>query len=211
MAVKKRRVGKARRGSKRDEDGRERMVFLLRRVEVLEEEVSRFLGMKVDGWSEARKEEAREKYRSAEACIRSLNEEVAELAKTVRPRSGGTRFFVRDFWESTYRTTGNGKHYARMRAEILAEGIRAHAGVERVEVTEAQFGFDVHAYLESSTDLEIVKRGGWEPSRFFVKECWARGVNPRVYVPFLEQGFEKANGLDFFGHDVSGWPGPSGK
>ena len=38
--------------------------------------------------------------------------------------------------------------------------------------------------------------------REWVRQCWERGVNPRVSMPFLPQSFEEENGLDFFGGDL---------
>ena len=32
-----------------------------------------------------------------------------------------------------------------------------------------------------------------------IKSCWKRGVNPRVYNPFLPAGLEEKLGLDYFG------------
>jgi hypothetical protein len=34
----------------------------------------------------------------------------------------------------------------------------------------------------------------------WVRLCWKRGVNPRVYNPWLPHGFEAEHGLDFFGN-----------
>ena len=33
----------------------------------------------------------------------------------------------------------------------------------------------------------------------YVRKAWARGINPRVALPFLPHGFEESHGLDFFG------------
>lgn len=36
-----------------------------------------------------------------------------------------------------------------------------------------------------------------------VKACWKLGCQPRVFWPFLDPDFEKKNGLDFYGNDVT--------
>jgi hypothetical protein len=40
-------------------------------------------------------------------------------------------------------------------------------------------------------------------TRNVVKACWKLGCQPRVFLPTLDPDFEKKNGLDFFGNDVT--------
>ena len=37
-----------------------------------------------------------------------------------------------------------------------------------------------------------------------VRRSWARGVNPRVFNPFLPHGYEEQEGIDYFGRDLRG-------
>lgn len=39
------------------------------------------------------------------------------------------------------------------------------------------------------------------PLKDWIKNCWKRGVNPRVYNPFLPPGLEEKLGLDYFGNE----------
>jgi len=39
-----------------------------------------------------------------------------------------------------------------------------------------------------------------------VRLCWKRGVNPRVYSPFLPHGYEQSVGLDYFGGETEPRP-----
>lgn len=47
--------------------------------------------------------------------------------------------------------------------------------------------------------LEILDYKPDLPLREWVRLCWKRGVNPRVYSPFLPTGYEESGGLDYFG------------
>ncbi len=50
-------------------------------------------------------------------------------------------------------------------------------------------------------DLPILKHKDLSvPLVDWVQACWKRGVNPRVYDPFLPHGFEQRHGLDFHGN-----------
>ena len=40
------------------------------------------------------------------------------------------------------------------------------------------------------------------PIKNWIKLCWKRGVNPRVYNPYLPYDIEKKLGINYFGNDV---------
>lgn len=63
--------------------------------------------------------------------------------------------------------------------------------------------FEVWVKLAEPVDLVILKHKPGVSMRDFVKQCWARGVNPRVYCPFLPHGFEERQGIDFQGREVA--------
>ena len=73
----------------------------------------------------------------------------------------------------------------------------------RLSGLDAQVRFEEGEYcIYANTD-----GAGWDfamrkPVQSFkdqIKSCWKRGVNPRVYNPFLPAGLEEKLGLDYFG------------
>jgi len=50
------------------------------------------------------------------------------------------------------------------------------------------------AILERKEDVSL---------REWVRLCWKRGVNPRVYAPMLPAGYEDKHDLDYFGNDLT--------
>lgn len=47
------------------------------------------------------------------------------------------------------------------------------------------------------------------PLREQVRLSWKRGVNPRVYNPFLPHGYEEEEGIDYFGNDLRAVESPA--
>ena len=72
----------------------------------------------------------------------------------------------------------------------------------REDRREHSTDYDVYVALDS-LGVEILKRKSMS-LREWVRRCWAKGVNPRVYNPFLPHGFEEKAGLDYFGGYVKG-------
>lgn len=112
---------------------------------------------------------------------------------------------------STYHTQGFGAmRYAMGTAEAKADHVR-HYGFE-VRITETNkysgsYGI-VYADLEvwvnaDSITVKALKLKPGPSLRETVRMCWKRGVNPRVYNPFLPQGYEEREGLDYFGGEVA--------
>lgn len=113
-------------------------------------------------------------------------------------------------WASSYRSTGNGAHYARGSCEVKADLIRAF-GVEAraVEV----FGdegkrsaglerFRTEVLVHEELDVEILKRSLAYSLKDWLRFTMRRGMNPRVFSPFLPWGTEAKLGLDHFGRDL---------
>lgn len=64
-------------------------------------------------------------------------------------------------------------------------------------------GENVYAWVaDPDLDLALLKRAPGPPLKEIVRMCWASGVNPRVYYPFLPHGYEDQAGLDYFGGET---------
>ncbi len=153
-------------------------------------------------------------YEVSEAKLERLTADLNELAQGCTPRVGST-------WRKlgtggSYHTQGLGAgRYEKGSAEMLADKARlCDVPVDVVQVCawtpdmhtafpkghESQGQWTVFVAVESEADVEIVRR---RPGLSLVEQvrlCWKRGVNPRVYNPYLPHGFEEKHGLDFFGN-----------
>lgn len=120
---------------------------------------------------------------------------------------------------SDYRSTCSGEKYAKCHAELGAAGLRAGLGLVARVVREAReptlrgygdsrdpfVSFHVEAEFATNLDIEIVMRRNERllPLREWVRGCWARGCQPRVFSPHLPHGYEEQNRLDFFGGETA--------
>jgi hypothetical protein len=116
--------------------------------------------------------------------------------------------------EGAYRSQGFGAiKYAMQAAEGYVDELRAN-GVDG-EVRERVHKWDSHltgeplsmTYFEvyaGCTELacDIIRHKPSITLREWVRLCWKRQVNPRVYNPFLPHGYEEKVGLDYFGNDL---------
>ncbi len=113
---------------------------------------------------------------------------------------------------SSYATQGYGANkYAfeslRQRADkaefhgLIAEvrKIGEHRVAGTYPWTVEEYGLFVNT---TTAGWEMVKRRPDTPLREWVRLCWKRGVNPRVYYPFLPHGYEEKEGLDFLGGEI---------
>ncbi|HYE93376.1 MAG TPA: hypothetical protein VEA38_20255, partial [Terriglobales bacterium] len=109
--------------------------------------------------------------------------------------------------------------YAEGRAEMQADVAR-HYGipveVRRVEEPSpidkrAKLGrWEVHVGLETDLELEVLRRKPGPTLREWIRLCWKRQVNPRVFNPFLPVGLEERLGLDYYGNERPGGPSHGG-
>ena len=133
---------------------------------------------------------------AADAALARLapSHPIADTRKTVFSKVGET-------WTSTYSSQGWGaKKYAENAAERMADDFRAHGVKVRVVWTPTSYGGTF--VLWAATDHESAAAVRHLPGLDLVEVvrlCWARGVNPRVYYPFLPHGFEEKHGLDYQG------------
>jgi hypothetical protein len=123
-------------------------------------------------------------------------------------RSPDEWHFVGASYDWTYSTQGYGaSKYAQGIAEEIADKARAvglPVRVEREHGERSERGtypsarWAVYVETDALTARAIEYLPG--PSvREWVRLCWKRGVNPRVYCPFLPVGYEEQAGLDHFG------------
>lgn len=91
-----------------------------------------------------------------------------------------------------------------------ASDLYAHVLADWSALTYQRAGFDAQVRpvkVSYGTTYEVWVRAANtvfslvhpQTTRDFVKFCWGRGANPRVYNPFIPYGFEEANKLDYFG------------
>lgn len=118
---------------------------------------------------------------------------------------------VDEVCEGSYGSQGWGaRKYARGSAEqdvmeLQAIGIKAEVR-ERIE----KYTWGSLAYYEVWAWTSEPEKVPYAPSNLSLKDavkaCWKRGVNPRVYWPFLPHGYEEQEGLDYFGGEKTPVP-----
>jgi len=149
--------------------------------------------------------------------IRWRDVELSRLAGSTQLRAGEGRSVMHTVSRSTYASQGYGADtYARNAAESYREerescltdderaaGIRVV--VERGEVTKNYPGIPaspseyvvVLVGVSGTRDGQILRRRRDTRTLVdWVAACWRRGVNPRVYNPFLPHGFEERHGIN---------------
>ena len=116
----------------------------------------------------------------------------------------------------TYSTQGFGAiKYAKQSAESAADKARMHGlnpDIRMVNETSAKgphgvAGADFEIWVDTTKEGLVLLE--YKPDltlREWVKACWGRQVNPRVYNPMLPYVYEEKEGLDCFGHE-KGEPG----
>lgn len=146
-----------------------------------------------------------ERTRDLETRKKAVEEELRELAETLEPESSGELRKVYEVGTYAYRTQGFGaaayaRGDARRHAAMLEmEGVEAE--VREVPGSRDRWGiqsceFEVWARC-SELDHEIVKRRPAPPLKDQLQWCWDRGLNPRVFNPFLPHGLEEKLGVSF--------------
>jgi hypothetical protein len=138
------------------------------------------------------------------------------VERGLRPVAGDKRLKLGEVWESSYSTQGFGaRQYAEGSAKLRALNAQALGIKTEIETTVRRFDhsvcwsgnretatFHVWVFVESETDVEIIKQCPAMTLRDQVKACWANHVNPRVFNPFLPVGYEESVGLDYFGGET---------
>jgi hypothetical protein len=147
---------------------------------------------------------------ASHAKILRLNSLVKRLAQVAVCKSGSQSLDLDTVWDSSYNSQGWGaSRYAQGSAEMTADtarfcGIPVEVLREEIpcQFSKGTLGrYRVVVQVESQVDVEILRRKSTS-LRDQVKACWARGVNPRVFNPYLPVGYEERAGLDYFGNDL---------
>lgn len=145
---------------------------------------------------------------------KELERQLDELAEKIVPQPGDEWNLWRDVSTSSYGSQGYGAtHYAKAAAENTADTARMYRLEADVRPRYSErtprdmyaggaVGFGVWVKA-SVVDLAILDRKPGPGLREWVRLCWARGVNPRVYNPWLPFGYEEQAGLDYFGGERS--------
>jgi hypothetical protein len=156
---------------------------------------------------------AEEAYQEWKAQRKALESKLEGLAKDLSVERGEEWTLWRTVWSSTYSSQGFGAiSYAKNSAEMHADYARFQEIPVRIEredrapsggvggrISHADFKVFVQC---SELDLEILARKPGPSLREQVRLAWKRGINPRVFNPFLPHGYEEKEGLDFFGNDL---------
>jgi hypothetical protein len=132
-----------------------------------------------------------------------IDKELAALAAdlTVEP---GEWHELTTTWDSTFRTQGfSADKYAEGSAQLSADTARHHGVAVEVRRTTDPAGYTVMVQVREALDVEILKLKSPPSLRESVRLCWKRGVNPRVFNPFLPPGYEETAGLDYFGNNTA--------
>lgn len=151
-------------------------------------------------------------YENVQRTVKRLTGRAVELARKLEIRKGGEWREVASTSSGTYSSQGwSAGKYAERAAEAVLDEARA-AGVEcRVVASEKGAStryagdpvyYSAQVLVQEQLDVEIVRRLPAITLREQVRLCWKRGVNPRVYNPFLPPGYEEKVGLDCFGNDL---------
>lgn len=130
-------------------------------------------------------------------------------ARHVKPRPGSEWLCLHTVWGSTYGSQGLGANtYARGRATMMAMDAESHGVESRVDTVKREppkhrgFGyvhtddFRVMVKVVDDLDLEVLRLLPGMDLRDFLKACWSKGLNPRVFHPMLPHGLEARLGID---------------
>ena len=160
-------------------------------------------------------EKAREMLRQQQRLQITIARKLADLAKDpevtipILPVDQKVRWKVSS--TDTYRSQGFGQmKYAQQAAEANADKVKLHGLTPEIRRANEHSYVDCCHNTMHSCEFEVwvnttelgLKLLELKPDvslRDWVKSCWARGVNPRVYMGLLPNGYEEEQGLDYQG------------
>ena len=137
--------------------------------------------------------------------VDGLRKRLNELAPLAEVRRGDEWHYLDSRRASDYRSQGySALHYAEGSVQLVADVARAGGFVDGVDLVVLTVDDVVLAAVRvaDAVDVEILRRCPPPPLREQVRRSWARGVNPRVFNPFLPHGYEEQVGIDYFGRDL---------
>lgn len=147
------------------------------------------------------------------------NTEALATAMVESSPQAGSNPTVWEYYHPTlWQSTCQGSKYAQAAAQMDADRATL-AGIPAVVVQINNWSPDMSEYYttyrrgematpcwacvvdveDPRVDLEILKHSPAPSLVEQVRLCWARGVNPRVYNPFLPHGFEEKHGISYTG------------
>ncbi len=146
----------------------------------------------------------------------ALDAQISALVPELAVRPGEHKRVVLDVWVSSFSTQGYGAGmYAKAKAELIAEEAAGH-GIETEVIPKKDesppipgvprsndpVAYQAVAYVKDESDAWLLGLKPLWDLREAVKRAWAKGVNPRVFNPYIPHGFEQENGLDYQGNDL---------
>ncbi len=148
-----------------------------------------------------------------QAQLKTIDATLASLAETLPVWTNGTLRKAMIASAHTFMSQGYGaSRYADRQAQMIADkaryhGLTAEVRPEGTARTENRWGItyqDYAVWVNTDEDgWELLRRKAEVPLKEWLRLCWKRGVNPRVYDPFLRPGLEEELGIDYFGNDVT--------
>lgn len=130
---------------------------------------------------------------------------LASEAAIHRAGPDGYWHFLDSRRDDDYRSQGYGaSRYAEGAVQIAADVARAEGFVDGYDLLVLRHDDVCIAVVrvEDDLDVQILRRLPGIPLREQVRLCWKRGVNPRVFNPWLPHNFEHEAGLDYSGNDL---------
>jgi hypothetical protein len=100
---------------------------------------------------------------------------------------------------STFSSQGWGADtYAKNAANLHADKAEFYGIKSRVDFKNQGDGLHLYVVMVSvndQVDIDIILKKPSVPLKDFVQSCYNRGVNPRVYQPYLPYDYEEKNGI----------------
>lgn len=176
-------------------------------------DVPEYINLRTDAIQKADALTAQTKNRIAE-----LETELNRLAEEEEIPITDTLNLCHTSYSSTYGSQGFGaSRYAENAAALRADHARMQGVIAEVQPVgdmrrDRTYGIqyqDYGVYVNTSeVGWEMINRRPALTLKDWLKTCWKRGVNPRVYNPMLPAGLEERFGIDYRGNDVE--PTPKG-
>ena len=142
----------------------------------------------------------------------ALETQLNTIARECLPDHTAEMNLVHRVYASAYASQGYGcEKYTRQSAENAAKVARNQGFKAEVrpvgQYFRDQYGITYQDYGVfcdcSAMGWDLLRRKPAMSLREWIKDCWRRGTNPRVYDPFLPYGIEARLGLDEFGNDLT--------
>lgn len=135
-----------------------------------------------------------------DAYIEQREKRIAELATIARLADERTETVwnvFRWYYGGTYSSQGYGaEKYLMASIEKDKDLIREHVADEDMKVENSPGGKTLYVRY-TDVGVAIIKNLPTPDLRTIIKNMLKRGVNPRVYYPFLPHGYEQKVGLDY--------------